>query len=234
MTRIVKRVPLDFDWPLNKKWYGYINPVPTIQCEACNGTSYNAATNQLAQQWYCHDEEPEWIAVETYNGQMSRYNNKSWRYHLTQDEVDALIKANRIDTRLRRFDFEKTLTADEVNEWAKRDPFGHDGLNQFICVKVRATRLGFYGLCKFCDDGLIWHSSEFAKLHCEFKKIEPPTGDGYQIWNEEYPKSPVFKDPEDLATWCVGNISIFGSIYAPIDAWMKIVNNETVPIDLLQ
>lgn len=41
MGRELKRVPLGFDWALNKPWWGYIykyiSNLPTIECGACDG-----------------------------------------------------------------------------------------------------------------------------------------------------------------------------------------------------
>ena len=35
MGRELKRVPLDFDWPLNKPWEGFVNPHYTaVECSA--------------------------------------------------------------------------------------------------------------------------------------------------------------------------------------------------------
>lgn len=36
MSRELKRVPLDFEWPMNKPWEGYINP-HYKKCDACDG-----------------------------------------------------------------------------------------------------------------------------------------------------------------------------------------------------
>ena len=40
MSREVRRVPLDFDWPLNKVWKGYKRPsrLDGDTCHACNGS----------------------------------------------------------------------------------------------------------------------------------------------------------------------------------------------------
>ena len=32
MGRELKRVPLDFDWPQNKVWHGYLNPYHSTKC----------------------------------------------------------------------------------------------------------------------------------------------------------------------------------------------------------
>lgn len=35
MGRELKRVPMDFDWPLNKIWYGYRNSLCNGECDDC-------------------------------------------------------------------------------------------------------------------------------------------------------------------------------------------------------
>jgi hypothetical protein len=54
MGREVKRVPLDFDWPLNERWEGYLNPFYRYcgKCPACNGSGYSPEAQQLHDQWY--------------------------------------------------------------------------------------------------------------------------------------------------------------------------------------
>jgi hypothetical protein len=54
MGREIKRVALDFDWPLNKTWQGYLNPHydACSHCPACNGTGYSPHGRILSDQWY--------------------------------------------------------------------------------------------------------------------------------------------------------------------------------------
>lgn len=53
MGREVRRVPLDFDWPLNKAWEGFINPLHiSEQCGACGGTGYSPTAKHLSEMWY--------------------------------------------------------------------------------------------------------------------------------------------------------------------------------------
>lgn len=54
MSRECKRVPLDFEWPLNEVWRGYIDPYAgqSRRCDICDGTGDNAATKQLYDAWY--------------------------------------------------------------------------------------------------------------------------------------------------------------------------------------
>jgi len=55
MSRELRRVPLNFYWPLNKVWRGYRNPHVEghqKQCEACGGSGYSPLARILKDQWY--------------------------------------------------------------------------------------------------------------------------------------------------------------------------------------
>ena len=53
MGRELKRVPLDFQWPLNKVWSGFLNPHHTaIKCPHCDGTGSSPKAQHLKDQWY--------------------------------------------------------------------------------------------------------------------------------------------------------------------------------------
>lgn len=53
MGRELRRVPLDFDWPLNKPWQGFLNPhYVAAQCAACEGSGYSPTAKHLHDQWY--------------------------------------------------------------------------------------------------------------------------------------------------------------------------------------
>ena len=54
MGRELKRVPLGFDWPLNKAWDGYINHhyKKSHKCDLCDGTGSSPCARVLRDQWY--------------------------------------------------------------------------------------------------------------------------------------------------------------------------------------
>lgn len=54
MSREVRRVPLDFDWPLNKVWEGYLTPEPLREkdCGICDGTGYSGYARLMQNRWY--------------------------------------------------------------------------------------------------------------------------------------------------------------------------------------
>ena len=70
-----------------------------------------------------------------------------------------------------------------------------------------------------------------GKYGCPIIKVEPPAGDGYQIWetvSEGSPVSPVFAKPEDLAQWMVDNDTSItrDSTY---EQWMKFIDVGWAP-----
>ena len=56
MGREIKRVPLDFDWPLNEVWDGFLNPYyVAVDCAYCKGTGYGILARQWKEKWYGWD-----------------------------------------------------------------------------------------------------------------------------------------------------------------------------------
>jgi hypothetical protein len=54
MGREIKRVPLDFDWPLDKVWAGFLRPerLSEEQCLHCDGNGYSAFARRQQARWY--------------------------------------------------------------------------------------------------------------------------------------------------------------------------------------
>lgn len=223
--RALKRVPLDFQPPLNKVWEGYINPHPgPLTCNFCDGSGYNTATKQIADDFYGFDD-----------------CRRAWCDDITQDEVQALVDEGCL------MDFTHTWTsgegwkrredgyiptADEVNANQRKGGLdGHDTINRWILIEARAKRLGVFGKCPICKaEGTFPHPDEaIRKLHEEWKEYEPPAGNGYQLWetcSEGSPISPVFATAEELADWCAENATIFGSQKTLRDNWLKMFAGE--------
>lgn len=231
MGREVKRVALDFKWPLNKVWKGYLNPYydHMSDCSYCDGSGYNPATKELYDTWYADGDE-----------------SKAWHLKLTQFEVDALLEHNRLYDLTHVWDGHEwndtgyRPTADEVNQWASHG-IGHDCCNQHICVKFRAERLGVYGECEYCGgEGSVWTSPKWKKLCEEWEQTEPPVGEGWQVWetvSEGSPVSPVFATRESLIdylvneghsrlsaerfvedAWCPSMVIVGGQMFSGIDS----------------
>ena len=77
MGREIRRVPLDFDWPMDKIWEGFLNPYWKYarECPHCAGTGLNPQLKHLA---------------DTYYNRGGDYR-AGWQHSITQDEVQALV-----------------------------------------------------------------------------------------------------------------------------------------------
>lgn len=122
MGRKIKRVSLDFDWPLGKTWHGYFNPYNSFECPYCEGSGYSFGAKELQNQ----------------------------------------------------SDFDPSMT-------------------------------GSNPTCDRCKgEGTLWQSEQLKTLYENWVKIEPPTGEGWQVWetvSEGSPVSPVFNSAESLVSW---------------------------------
>lgn len=54
MGRELKRVALDFDWPINEPWEGYLNPFWNLRqdCDQCNNSGFSPMGKYYYDQWY--------------------------------------------------------------------------------------------------------------------------------------------------------------------------------------
>lgn len=119
------------------------------ECPACKGDGYNPKTSQLSNDFYNH----------------SSSTGQGWGSNITEDEVDALLKSNRLSDLTHGMPIGYRPTAQEVNDWnnhtgkfaGKRGFLGHDGINRWILIETRAKRLGFWGKCPTCKgDGYVF------------------------------------------------------------------------------
>ena len=251
MGREIKRVPLDFNWPLHKVWQGYKNPFYTAkECHSCNGSGYSPYAKNLQDLWYgqvpfdpastgskpfginhpfiralAERNVSECIKLKYNIGSVEQEAERlattcfdnHWGHHLSQDDVDALIKEDRL------YELTKTwvpqvgwkpkepkpeISAAMVNEWSLSG-MGHDSINCSVCIGNRCEREGQEKYCSECHgEGIIWPSKEDEKRYDEWEGTEPPSGEAYQLWetvSEGSPVSPPFMTPEELAAWLRAN-----------------------------
>jgi len=236
MGRELRRVAINFKWPIGQIWKGFLNPFHSQECKSCNGSGLNKETKKLDNDWYSSENARY---VDLPNGR--RFNDNAWSHHLTEIEVKALVDSNRLIDLTHVFTpgegWKKKEpayipTPDEVNEWSKHG-MGHDSCNRWICVKARAEHLGFYGHCEICNgEGVIWQSEEIKKLHDDWKSFDPPIGDGFQLWNtttEGHPMSPVFDTLEKLCEYLeTKKASVFGSNTATKEKWFEMLSEDFV------
>lgn len=282
MGRKLKRVPLDFKWPIDKTWEGYLNPFwkKASKCIDCEGQGLCPEGVFLHNTWYRHTAKEMFGAfggdsihsvrsAEAYrrmgwsdtvikNIEMAvRFGFETlthWSDKLHQDEVKALVEAGRLSD----------LTQDwnpETRKWEPKNPpvmptpadvarwnakgLGHDAINCSVACRARAKRFGIDAdnksvwYCKVCNgDGQVWPSKEIKEKYETWKESEPPTGEGYQLWedtSEGSPITPVFKTIDGLCEYAAEHCTTFGRSTATKEEWKKMLaenfvrHEETMP-----
>lgn len=251
MGRELKRVALDFQWEIGKIWSGYINPHPRHKCLECDGDGWSNHYKELEEIWYGWNSE---IYEPNPFKEGSIYNITAWKNNLIQEDVDALIEADRLweftrtplteeqeDIIRKRiadgknswlpYNNEYRPTAKEVNEWNLKG-MGHDSVNCAIIIKSKLKKEGKSHLCEYCNgEGENWQNQRAKDNYYNWESYEPPKGDGYQLWettSDGSPNSPVFKTIEELCEWCEENATTFADLRATKEEWMVMLNDNFV------
>jgi hypothetical protein len=149
---------------------------------------------------------------------------------------------------LERWEYDFILSKDELKKelFENDEPVPYEEIKDYVLKNQRITysrlewqlteeycrRNGYQLFCPHCEgEGVVWQTPEIKKLHDEYEWIEPPTGDGYQLWettSEGSPISPVFSTFEELCEWCADNASTFASFKATKEEWMKMLDDSFV------
>lgn len=232
MGRKLYRVPLDFDAPIGKVWQGYITP-PEFQfpkCGDCDGEGYGPEARAIANTFYAHMIPGGWDGPGS-DGR-KRAEALAWADKLGQAEVDNLITKGRLrvwrDGKWRK----EKRTADDVNELQRRGGLDtHDAVNRWILVEFRCKKLAITIECPTCGgQGDIATDEQRAAAEA-WTWTEPPTGDGYQLWettSEGSPSGPVFDTLEALCEWAADNATTFASARATAAEWRAMLDKDFV------
>jgi hypothetical protein len=263
--RELKRVPLDFKWPINKTWEGYLNPFSKHAIKCCkqgyskegqflHDSFYSVYQTDLWAVWTGHNilairprerlKQMGWDDRVCDNIDMARqFGFKSltcWGDKLDADDIKALVDDNRL------YDFTQTWTRetgwkpkdpaymptpDEVNAWSGQG-MGHDAINCGILIKHRCKKIGVNDICEKCEGtSRLWPSPEVEKQHADWTEVEPPKGDGYQLWqstSEGSPITPVFKTMDELCLYAADHCTTFGSEMTSAENWKKMLEKDFV------
>jgi hypothetical protein len=253
--RTVKRVPLDFNWPLNKVWDGYLchdgGPCPE-EGKTCFGGSTAAGKwlDAVARLIAMIGSE----AAEAPNAGELAARGRIYP-HPYLEEWDTAPRSE-ID----RAAFERIREIPSQNErfaaldrYRRRNPptllpltgelvqlvmgLGAPHLGGFSGSEVSwaisqkllevAGMPESWGVCPVCGG----NADDPAKRSAAeaWKETEPPTGEGWQLWetcSEGSPVSPVFSTAELLADWAAENATVFASIKATRDQWLEMILGE--------
>lgn len=80
------------------------------------------------------------------------------------------------------------------------------------------------GECDDCKHYAKLKGLKFRKYGCPDFELDPPEGEGYQLWEtttEGSPISPVFASCVELAAWCEDGATVFGSEKISKAEWLR-------------
>ena len=182
MGRELRRVALDFDWPLNKRWPGFVSP-DYKKCDECRGYGQHDAANVVAgiagliEMLGTYKERGHPWLTEFMRSFVSGMNRQTIPPKRITEFTDGLMKGTE----------------------GHRDPFfGNTYRNYQIFFRL----LELAGLkkdwaeCPSCD-GTGCHPDD-KKIYDDIENnvwqpTPPPKGPGYQIWETVSEGSPVSK-----------------------------------------
>lgn len=220
MSRNVKRVPLDFDWPLKARWHGYLMPdnLREVECGDCGGSGCTPAGQ--------HVNAVSEVLLDLTEASIAKRIGREAprvRHRLRSDHIKSSTPGSDIE------DFVAKLMGVE-GPGGPGAYYGH-----YDAWKMTAALLNHAGLdedwaeCKTCKGmGIVeaWEGQEEAAN--AWASTEPPKGEGWQMWEsttEGSPISPVFDSAEGLIDWLVeSGASLSGSVKATHEEWAAIVH----------
>jgi hypothetical protein len=153
------------------------------KCEACDGTGDGLAVRRLSDDWHGFSSTP------------------SWRYSLTEIEVEALMISGRMPTQLTdgtRYEFNPDSeawfqylpksskvacdrptfpTPSAVNSYYAASIMGHDSIEAYICIHARAKSTGLDELyCSDCQGHGRVYTAPAATLRLQLWWLHPRKG----------------------------------------------------------
>lgn len=197
MSREVKRVPLDFDWPLHKVWDGYLLPA-NLQSETCTQCGGRGQTSAAA-----------WVQACAHMILMLDDDLADQRRGRPMHPYFADFYTTAYGTRPSA-DIRQLGTGLAGREGS---PFGHDSIDGWSAYSKIVAAAGLdpkvWGVCPGCAGRGSTESYPGQAVAAEaWTPTEPPAGEGWQMWetvSEGSPISPVLETPEQLAAWLAVN-----------------------------
>lgn len=201
MGREIKRVPLDFDWPLDKTWQGFLTPddLSVPDCGTCGGrgeTTARAWVGQIAHLLMVLDDDLDAQA-------------RGRDLHPWLRDTGCLARGVRPSADIREFG--TGLAGRESGG------FGHDGIDRWRATDalIRAAGLDpdVWGKCPTCDGtgSIEAYPGQSAALEA-WEGSGPPEGDGWQVWetvSEGSPITPVFATADEL----IDHLATVGTVW---------------------
>jgi hypothetical protein len=195
MGRELRRVPLDFDWPLHKVWDGFINPHYKSCPEAAKGNCYAGST--AAGKWL-----EKWLRILMLACDDAANPNRRGIYphpYLTELANAGYLPKGAPPRQLAE------LAAGLAGE---PGILGYSSSHIWSAQKKIEEAAGLpdkWTWCPVCNGSGMDPAVKDA--YESWEPEPPPEGPGYQVWetvSEGSPVSPVFETAEALIEWLVG------------------------------
>jgi hypothetical protein len=218
MGREIKRVPLDFDWPLDKPWQGFLMPdeLRSPNCAECGGSGTTPARDwvqQIASLTLLLNTD---LSSQAQGRPMHPYFHDTGSYaHGKRPSRDIAEFCVGLAGR-----GEPGRFHDAIDGWRATDKL----------IEAAGLDPKVWGICQTCKGAGSIDAYEGQSADAEaWEPTEPPEGPGYQLWetvSEGSPITPVFAEAEGLARymtqhgWGAGNpmASSFDTAMRFIDA----------------
>jgi len=226
MGRTLKRVPLDFDWPQDKVWDGYLNPYLEHRCPSSNcihGSTVDA-------EWLIAVLRMLFVAADDALYVEGPPQPRRVFPHPWLQEFPLAPMMGPRETVVAVPGPELVQLTDALAGRGHRSPFGHDSTDIWRAMHkiVQAADLPEdWGTCKVC--GGSGFDPAYDDERDAWQKTEPPEGVGYQLWettSEGSPISPVFESLDALCAWCEENATVFGPVKTTRAEWREMLERS--------
>lgn len=192
MSREIRRVPLNFDAPLRKVWAGYIMPsnLRMDTCTACDGRGLTPARQWVESVTHLLLMLDDDRACQELGRPLHPYLREGRAHHVKHRPSPDIAE------------FGTGLAGRESGF------IGHDSIDGWRATAKVIEAAGLdpkaWGMCTNCHDGAVEvYEGQRAEADA-WEWTQPPTGEGWQLWettSEGSPVSPVFPDRAGLITW---------------------------------
>lgn len=192
---------------------------PAVRAFAERNVTRDANSRRFYTRGYFGENLTVEEAIQREARRLADLFNSQLSHHLNEDDVEALRAVDRLPRELtHRFDRDveprerwqriepaPEITAAQLNEQMIVGGLFGATVGVYDLVEARCTREGVESACQTCGGhgSLERYPGQRAEAEA-WERTEPPTGDGWQLWesvSEGSPISPVFATAEELAQW---------------------------------
>lgn len=208
MSREIKRVPLTFDWPIDKTWEGYESPTSLEgeRCEPCNASgqthfgwwlqNFSYVMGMLADDVH-HQEQGK--PMHPWLIEFPRHHGH-FEYPVKGDPQSGYgtFVIDRPGPDAVEFFTRLIATEADKDSYAGKEP-------HYAVVRKLLEITGMDVTCPDCNGRGSTEKYPGQRAEAEaWEASEPPEGDGWQLWqtvSDGAPMSPVFATADELAGW---------------------------------